>query len=99
MPRRQVPPRRSMKKKPKQENPDETPTPATLVAESGEADDTEVAPALDDDEWDGPTREVAAEEVAAMAMKSTAAAEAHADVAPEAFADAFADAAPEVLAG
>ena len=59
--------------KPKRTEQEETPT--TTVGEDGgdgDGDDTEVGPAPVEDEWDGPTREVAAEEVAALAMKSAA---------------------------
>jgi segregation and condensation protein B len=53
---------------------DETPTPAvTLVEPVSEAEVTEVTAAPDEDEWDDPTREVEADQLAALTMQSATA--------------------------
>ena len=56
---------------PQQDEQDETPTPTTTVGDnSGDPEATQVAGAAEEDDWDDPTREVAAEQVAALAMQS-----------------------------
>ena len=57
-------------KKPKR-NEDTTPVSPVAVEDDNDTEITEVGAAPDDDDWDGPTREVAPEEVAALAVKST----------------------------
>jgi segregation and condensation protein B len=58
-------------------NEDTTPVSPVPIEEGNDTDITEVGSVgsvpdqLDQDEWDGPTREVSAEEVAALAIKST----------------------------
>jgi segregation and condensation protein B len=58
-------------------NEDTTPVSPVAIEEGNDTDITEVGSVpdqldqLDHDEWDGPTREVSAEEVAALAIKST----------------------------
>jgi segregation and condensation protein B len=56
-------------KKPKQ-NEDRTPVSPIAVEDGNDTEITEVGSPHDDD-WDGPTREVSPEEVAALAVKST----------------------------
>jgi segregation and condensation protein B len=57
-------------KKPSQ-NEDSTPTSPVAVEDGNDTDITDVGAVPDEDDWDGPTREVSPEEVAALAVKST----------------------------
>jgi segregation and condensation protein B len=57
-------------KKPKHSE-DATPVSPVPIEDGNDTEITEVGSVPDEDEWDGPTREVSPEEVAALAIKST----------------------------